>query len=226
MLHAARRAPLPNRLVWSRVFLGAVAVVCALGATGCSGGGDDSASPTTTVAPGTRLELPLGTVTADSAGAPVSVTPEQSQRILDALTTYVKAATVQPLRSGKPATADFAGVFDPATLGTATTSDRGVVLDEGLPRVTGDLDVEAQPVTVTALGDQSGNLALAAVKLVEDVKGGTEAKGGPLHIARQADLVLQPTADGTWRVTAYSMTVTREGAGVSPTTTSTTGARQ
>jgi hypothetical protein len=46
---------------------------------------------------------------------------------------------------------------------------------------------------------------------------------------RRADLVLAPDATGAWKVTAYSMVVTREGGGLgTPTTTTssttTTGA--
>ena len=93
-----------------------------------------------------------------SAGPPVTVTPEQSQAVLDVVGTYVKDATVQPLRSAKPATADLAGVFDATTLTPATTTDRGVVFDEGLPKVTGDLDVVSQPIAIVGLGDQGGNL--------------------------------------------------------------------
>ena len=146
----------------------------------CSGGDDaDSAKPTTTTAAATtKLDIPLGDVTADSAGAPVTIAADQSQHVLDALTTYVKGATVQPLRTGKPATADFGGVFDAATLATATTADRGVLLDEGLPQVTGDLQATAQPVTLVGLGDQGGNLTLITAALVVDVTGATKVKDG------------------------------------------------
>lgn len=209
-------------------------VVVALGGglalASCSGGDDtDSAKPTTTTAaPTTNVDIPLGDVTADSAGAPVTIAADQSQHVLDALTTYVKGATVQPLRTGKPATADFGGVFDAATLATATTADRGVLLDEGLPKVTGDLQATAQPVTLVGLGDQGGNLTLITAALAVDVTGATKVKDAPLHIVRRADFVLQPDPSGTWKITAYDVVVARDGAGLSPTTTSaaapTTGA--
>jgi hypothetical protein len=150
------------------------------------------------------------------------VSPEQAQQVLDVLTTYVKDATVQPLRSGKPATADLAKVFDATTRAPATTSDRGVVFDEGLPKVTGDLDVVSFPVTMVGLGDQSGKLTLVSAAMVVDVKGQTAIKGDPLHIVRRADLVLAPDGFGGWTVTSYDMLVARDGAGLSPTTTTTT----
>ena len=212
-----------------------VVLVFALGGglalASCSGGSDDSdsaAPTTTTAAPQTKVDIALGDVSADSAGAPVTIAADQSQHVLDALTTYVKGATVQPLRTAKPATADFGAVFDATTLASATTTDRGVLLDEGLPKVTGDLTVTAQPVTLLGLGDQSGNLTLITAALSVDVTGATKVKDVPLHVIRNANFTLQPDATGTWKITAYDMVVVRDGAGLSPTTTSapaaTTGA--
>src|SRR5438552_242579 len=113
-----------------RVAIG-LSVLAALGVAGCSGGGDSSSSSkaatTTTVVHGAHVDLRLGDVSAASAGPAVTVSSAQSQRVLDLLAAYVKDATVQPLRSGKPATADLSAVFDPITLTPATTTDRGVV---------------------------------------------------------------------------------------------------
>src|SRR2546421_11082900 len=129
-----------------RIAIG-VAALAGLGVAGCSGGGDSSSSkPTTTVSHGTHLDLRLGDVSAASAGPALTVSSGQSQRVLDVLDAYVKDATVQPLRSGKPTTADLSTVFDATTLTPATTTDRGVVLDEGLPKVTGDLDIVSSPI--------------------------------------------------------------------------------
>jgi hypothetical protein len=211
----------------------AAALVIVLGAgvalASCSGGGsDDAAKTTTTGAPKTSVDIRLGDVSADSAGAPVTIASDQSQRVLDALTTYVKGASVQPLRTGKPATADFGAIFDPTTLASATTTDRGVLLDEGLPAVTGDLTVTSQPVALVGLGDQSGNLTLITAALVFDATGATKVKGAPLHVVRKADFTLQPDAAGAWKISAYDVVVTRDGANLSTPTTSaastTTGA--
>ena len=200
----------------------ALAAVTALGVAACSG--DDSgatAKPTTTLSHATTVDMKLGDVSADSAGPPLTLSPEQAQQVLDLVTTYVQDATVQPLRSGVPATADLGKVFDAATLAPATTTDRGVVFDEGLPKVTGDLDVVSSPVTLLALGDQGGQLTLVSASTVLDVKAQTTVKDDPLHIVRKADFVVQPDGFGGWRITSYSMVVTRDGAGLSPTTTTT-----
>ncbi len=214
-----------RRRAWVVVTVLVVVVLsAAVALASCSGGGgddSDASKTTTTAAPKTTVDLKLGDVTADSAGAPVTIAPDQSQKVLDALTTYVKGGSVEPLRSGQPASADFGAIFDPTTLASVTTTDRGVMFDEGLPKVTGDLTVTAQPAALVGLGDQSGALTLITAALTTDTTGATEVKGGPLHITRKADFVLQPDATGAWKITAYSAVVAREGAGLSPTTTST-----
>jgi hypothetical protein len=216
-----RRRLAPDRAVGLVVVVLVIVLASALALASCSGGDDDQAAPTTTTAaPKTSVDIRLGDVSADSAGAPVTIAGDQSQRVLDALTTYVKGAMVQPLRSGKPATADFGAVFDATTLASATTTDRGILLDEGLPKVTGDLTVTAQPVTLRGLGDQSGNLTLVTAALVVDATGATQLKGAaPLHVVRRADFTLQPDGAGGWKITAYDMVVARDGADLSPTTT-------
>lgn len=189
------------------------------------GGSDDNSSSTAPVSAqrANSVDLPLGDVSADSAGPAVTVSPDQSQQVISVLRDYVKGATVQPLRSGAPATAELATVFDAGTLAQATTTDRGVVFDEGLPKVTGNLDVVARPISLVGLGDQGGNLTLVTAAVLLDVKGRTAVKGGPLHIVRRADFVLAPDGAGAWKVTAYDMVVTRSGAGLDTRTTTTTG---
>jgi hypothetical protein len=217
-----RRRARRRRVAVTTALVLTLVLVAGIVAASCSGGGgSDEAKSTTTTKPETKIDIPLGDVSADSAGAPVTMSADQAQRVLDAVTTYVKGATVQPLKSGTPATADFGAVFDPTTLASATTTDRGVVLDEGLPKVTGNLTVTAQPVTVLGLGDQSGALTLATATLLVDVTGVTKVKGDPLHVVRQANFVLQPDPSGTWKITSYDMVVSRGGAGLTPTTTTT-----
>ena len=154
------------------------------------------------------MDLPLGDVSADSAGATRDGDPGAvASGARRASSTYVKDATVQPLRSAKPATADLAAVFDPTTLAPATTTDRGVVLDEGLPKVTGDLDVVSQPIAIVGLGDQSGNLALVSAAVLVDVKGQTAHQGRPApHRAARPTSCSPPTpaARGRSPPTAWS----------------------
>ena len=139
-----------------------ILAVVAVVALGGGGDGDDTRGAnrrSEQAVPNTNVVLRAGEVTADSAGPPVTVSPEQSAAVIDTIGAYLEAATVKPLRSAQPA-ADLSAVFDPAALARATGVDRAAMVDEGLPKVTGDLDVVSTPVPITGLGDQDGNLVL------------------------------------------------------------------
>ena len=168
------------------------------------------------------MALKLGDVSTDSAGPPAQLTPEQSQAILKVVGDYLTAATVDPLRSAKPA-GDLSPLFSAGALARVTGPDRAVMVDEGLPKVTGDLDVTAQPVAVVGLADQGGGIVLATATIDLDIQGVTAAKGGPLRILRKGDLVLSPDGSGAWKVTAFNIAVARSGAGLdAPATTTPT----
>ena len=194
-----------------------IAIVVAL-AGGGGGGKSTSAGHATTVVPNTNVSLQLGDVSADSAGPPAQLAPEQSQAILKVVGDYLTAATVDPLRSAKPA-GDLSALFGAGALARVTGPDRPVMLDEGLPKVTGDLNVTAQPVAVVALADQGGGIVLATATIDLDIQGVTAVKGAPLRILRKGDLVLSPDASGAWKVTAFNIAVARSGAGLDPVTT-------
>jgi hypothetical protein len=213
-----RSRPLRGRR--TRVVLAAALAVVATVAAGCSGGGSDSSSTSSTAGPAakTNVAVPVGEVVADSAGPPAQFTPAQSQAVMKVVTDYVAVATVFPLRTAKPA-GDLSGLFDGGALAAVTGADRPVVLDEGLPKVTGDLNVVGQPVRIVALADQGGGIVLATATLDLDIQGATKGPGSPLRILRKGDLVLAPDAGGQWKVTGYNLAVARAGAGLDPTTT-------
>ena len=198
------------------VVIAAIAVaVLALG-----GGGDDSnASRTTSTSagPGVTITLQAGDIATDSAGPATSFSAAQAQQVLASIRTYVDGAIVKPLRSGEPA-GDLSTVFDPGTLARVTGADRGVMVEEGLPKVTGDLTVTAKPVSFVGLGDQSGNLVLVTASVQLTVDGTIAGAKAPLHIDRRGDLVFAPDASGAWKVTSYQMAVTRSGGGIDTTT--------
>ncbi len=173
-----------------------VAGIVALAGCGGGGGGDDQgkrATPSTTVVPNTNVSLQLGDVSADSAGPPAQVSPEQSQAILKVVGDYLTAATVNPLRSAQPA-GDLSALFGAGALARVTGPDRAVLVDEGLPKVTGDLNVTAQPIAVVGLGDQGGAIVLATATIDLDIQGVTTTRNDPLRIVRKGDLVLTPDA--------------------------------
>lgn len=187
------------------------------------GGSDDTnatKATTSTAGPGVTITLQAGDIATDSAGPATSFSAAQAQQVLATIRTYIDAAVVKPLRSGEPA-GDLSAVFDPGTLARVTGIDRGVMVEEGLPKVTGDISVTAKPVDFVGLGDQSGNLVLVTASLQFTADGTIAGIKVPLRIEQHGDLVLAPDASGTWKVTSYRMAVTRSGGGIDTTTTST-----
>ena len=187
------------------------------------GGSDDTnAAPTTgsNAGSGVTITLQAGDIATDSAGPATSFSAAQAQQVLASIRASVEGAIVKPLRSGEPA-GDLASVFDAGTLARVTGADRGVMLAEGLPKVTGDLTVTAKPVGFVGLGDQSGTLVLVTASVQLTVDGTITGTKTPLHIEQHGDLVFAPDASGAWKVTSYRMAVTRSGGGIDTTATST-----
>ena len=193
-----------------------------VGVLAAGGGGNDNATKTTTsdAGPGVTLTLEAGDIATDSAGPTTAFSPAQAQQVMATIRTYLDGAVIKPLRSGEPA-GDLSAVFDAGTLARVTGIDRGVMLEEGLPKVTGDIAIVGKPVNFVGLGDQSGNLVLVTASVQFTVDGTIVGIKAPLHIDQHGDLVLAPDASGAWKVTSYRMAVTRSGGGIDTTTSST-----
>jgi hypothetical protein len=205
-----------NRLIVIVAVVVVVIVVGVVAALALSGGGsgksNHSAAPSTTHA-NTTITLTAGNVSAASAGPNLTVTPAQTQAIMTLIRNYIQIATVQPLRTGQPA-GDMSSIFNAATLAQVNGPDRAVMTDEGLPKVTGALVVSAQPVSITGLGDQQGNLVLLAAQLQLTVDGQVKGSQTGVAVQRNGDFVVQSNGFGSWQVTSYAMSVNRAGAGV------------
>lgn len=184
---------------------GALTVVVA---AGCSGGGDTEAAPTPSV--DETVEVTPGAVTVSSAGPPVGLDDAVRDQMLDTVTRYVQAATVNPLRAGRSA-ADIASLFTGSAAARAEGPDRAVVVDEGFPAATADITATAVPVAITVLADQNGNLVLASAGV--DLTATTKTAKGPVEIHRVGSLTLAPEAGG-WKVAGFDLAVSRAGTGV------------
>jgi hypothetical protein len=209
-------------LTGAAVALVALIALAGVAIVGLGGGSDDkTAGPatTSTAGPGITITLEAGDLATDSAGPATSFSTSQAQQLLATIRSYVEQAVVKPLRSGEPA-GDLSSVFDAGTLARVAGVDRAVMVEEGLPKVTGDIDVVAKPVSFMGLGDQSGNLVLVTASVQFTVDGSIAGVKAPLHVDQRGDLVLAPDASGAWKVTAYRMAVTRSGGGVDTTTSS------
>jgi hypothetical protein len=198
------------------VVIVAAAVVGILAFSGGDGASSGHGSTAGRPVADTNVSVEVGEVSADSAGPPVTVSTDVADRVIDLMGNYLEIATVEPLRTAQPA-GDLSGVFDAAALARANGVDRPTLVDDGLPRVTGDLDVVVEPVAITGLGDQDGNLVAVTASVNVDVTGGTAAEA-PLGIKRFGYFVLVPDPAGVWKVSSYSIVVTRDGGGLDATT--------
>jgi hypothetical protein len=155
----------------------------------------------------TRVDVKPGLVVSESVGAEAAFPEDQRNLLVKKVRTYVEAATVEPLRTGRPAKG-LEALFDAGALAALQGPDGEVMLDQGLPEVTGKLTAVTAPVAINALADGNGAWVMASARIVLDVKGGLD--DGTLRIARQGELLFVPEA-GDWKITAFDMVVERKG---------------
>jgi hypothetical protein len=164
------------------------------------------------------MQVAPGEATVYKTGdAPDALPPEVASAVMSSLTSYLDAATVKPLRKGKPVddTALGASLALPVVARLAGT-DRAVLLDEGLPKSVSNIKVKATPVALTGLADGGGNVVVVTANV--DTKTTTKTKKGKLTISRSGELVFEPE-NGAWKITGYSLNVDRVGKGIEPTAT-------
>jgi hypothetical protein len=139
--------------------------------------------------------------------------PELPARIHTVIGEYVDHGIVAGLRTGKVKDADLADAFDEAALARLKGDDRGVLLDEGLPKATGKLTITSnQPTNIFVLNDAQGASQVASVVL--DLTIHVKAGKGVYDIVRTGQLELAPDATGTWKITGWDIDIQRSGAGL------------
>jgi hypothetical protein len=171
-----------------------------------SDGSGEAAGPS-----GTRVEIEPGEVVTESAGESVPFPDDQRDLLVERVREYVEAATGKPLRTAEPASG-LEEVFDLGALAAVQGPDGTVMLDQGLPEVTGKLIARSTPVAINVLADSEGAWVLASARIELDVKGGLDDDKS-LRISRRGELVFTPEA-GDWKITAYDIFVERKGPGV------------
>jgi len=165
-------------------------------------------------------KITIGDVTMYKVGNdPATIPDDVRAKILAAVTTYVKAATVKPLQTGTVDNALLATTLGPAATQRATGADRGTLVDEGFPKAKGRIIVNTLPVKLTALADDSGHVVVVTARL--DSIARTNTNRGAITIARKGDLVFTPDGD-TWKIDGYDLAVERSGKGLVAPTTATT----
>lgn len=184
----------------------------------------DSTGPTYTASK--SINLTAGPTTMNGVGfVGVNFSPEVSAAVMTTLGAYADNAMVAPLRKGKTSAAALANVFDAPAQARLNGPDRTVVLDEGLPRAVGKIDVSSPPIPLTGLADASGNTILVSTEVQLTTKARTEK--GVIGVTRTGTFVLAPDSSGIWKITGWTLTTDRRGPGtsVAPTTTGAKGSQ-
>ena len=207
-----RRRGLVIAGVVAAVLIVGVGAAFALGAFsgGDDGGGGEEAAPKAT----NNVDLQQGEVTVYWPGlGPQNPTPpELPDQVMTAIGEYVDNGIVAGLRSGKVKDADLSSAFDEAALARLKSDDRGVVLDEGLPKAEGPLRVESNPTAIAVLNDAQGTSQVATATVGFAIR----AKGpkGPYTIKRTGQLEFTPDATGVWKITGWDLDIERSGSGL------------
>jgi hypothetical protein len=169
----------------------------------------------------TSIKLKVGTTTLEQL---VLLKPAQKvlngvrDQILSSIGTYVDNAIVNPLRSGAADDTALAALFDQAALARLTAGDRSILVDEGLPKAIGKIDVTTPPVAMSELVDATAKVSLVTATV--DLKVNAQTKQGVVKIERSGTFVFALDANGAWKITGWTLHVDRTGPGVSlPTTT-------
>jgi hypothetical protein len=176
-----------------------------------SGGDDDEdkARPSRKSVSG-NVQLVLGGIQNANAGAPATLPDDAANQIMQAVGTYVDGGLVAPVKTGKPPT-DLSALFDAGTQAALQGPDKDVLFENGQPERTGDFLPAAQPVTITALSDGTGQFVLATAGFAYTSEVGVT--GGTLKTARNIALTFI-SEGGQWKITGYDVLVLREGAEV------------
>ena len=190
----------------------AAATVAAFGAVAAPAGATTGAAKR----PKPIVKVSAGDLTVYKVGDNQQALPDDVRdQVMATLTGYLDAATVKPLQTGTADPAALASALAPAVTARLTGPDRTVLLDEGLPKSVSKIVVDAAPVKLTGLADSDGKVVVVTANL--DSTTTTKTAKGKVSIKRAGDLVLTP-ADGTWKISGYTLTVDRLGRGLGVTT--------
>lgn len=166
--------------------------------------------------PSANLDLELGGIRNESTGGPANLEQPAADQIMDLVGTYVDAGLIEPLKTGKPPNQDVFAIFDQNATARLKSNDHTFVFEEGMPKLTGDLEAKATPIILTALADPLGQIQLVTASFVYDAVAPT--KDGKFAINRSIELTFVPDGQGSWKVTGYDVSVGRQPATATTTT--------
>ena len=187
----------------------AAATVAAFGAVAAPAGATTGAAKK----PKPIVKVSAGDLTVYKVGDNQQPLPDAVRdQVMATLTGYLNAGTVKPLQTGTADPAALATALAPTVTARLTGADRGVLLDEGLPKSVSRIVLNAAPVKLTGLADGDGKIVVVTANL--DATTTTKTAKGKVSIKRAGDLVLTPAADGSWKISGYTLTVDRLGKGL------------
>lgn len=185
---------------------------------GCSGSSAPASSSSRPTAPkigGIRATTAI--VSVHSAGPETPFPEADKDAVLRRVETYVTDTTLAPLRGEKT---DMADLFAPDAAPPATGLEYDAFTDAALPKATGKVTAKLEPVSLVALADPAGAIDLIGATI--DLTVSATTRPGPVNIHRTGELVFTRTG-GEWRILSFKLAVTRDGAGLGTTTTTTSG---
>ena len=142
-----------------------------------------------------------------AAGAPGDLPADVRTGVLATLTTYLRT-TATATKSPADADAALTPLLTTTAAARLSGTDRGTLLDEGLPAATGKVTVAVAPVPLTALTGDGGAVVLVTAGV--DATTTVPTKAGKVAVHRTGTLVLTPV-DGTWKIQGYELAVQRSG---------------
>ncbi len=202
---------------------GVIVVVIGIGAYFVLGIGAGKDGPTYTASE--EIALTVGPIAINTVGFPVgTISVPISEAVMATLNAYVQSAIVDPLRKGKSNNDSLGKVFDLAALVRLSGADRAVVLDENLPKAIGKITVTSPPVPLTGLAS-IGEGGTSVVLISADVQLAVRAQSakGVVRVTRNGSFVLAPAADGTWKITGWTLSTEHRGPGTAAGVTTTSG---
>ena len=157
--------------------------------------------PTTTTTSQPPPDVSLTVIRSDVIGPDAPTHPlvdPTLAEVVELVDRFLDVTSLHPL-TGQPGPG-LAGIMTDDAAQRATTTDRAVVFDEGVPPAPSVEAVEAT-VDLQALARPANQLELVVAGVVWEVK-------GAIGVRRTGELTLVPTADG-WRISAYDLAVSR-----------------
>jgi hypothetical protein len=208
--------------------LALVVVAVALVVSACSH--DKKAAPPPKLPPSTttttlpEFKLVVASVDVQSMRAePVKLPDEVRAQVRATLSNYLEKAVVEPLRTGQAAVG-LDAVFTPVALARLGpgTPDRAALVEDPPGVGTGAVAPDKGDISLTALADQGGEIAVVTAKL--DLAVVLSTGSTQVRIDRAGEVVLMPMPGG-WRIDSYDL-VTKRDTVPPPAPTTTTTARK